>query len=298
MEWKVAPSYANAKIVSINEDTHKAYIEEKCPRCGGLGIIVSRIENNQPIPVPVDGGICYKCHGEKVIYRWVKAYTENEYDKYIASQKKAKERKERAAEAHKQALIDNSEINKKELLAKWGYDPELPLIWLVTGENTYAIKDTLKELGCKFNPTLGWYSSHPIDVPEYYGMVSIPFDNIYDWNCFSKRFDIKDNAKEVAEAALNADRPKSLSEYIGDIKERIRDIEVVLTNIRQFDGYYGMCTIYTFDFNNNVLVWITSSEKDFSIGEKLILTGTVKKHNEYKGVKQTELSRCILKHLN
>ena len=33
-KWMVAPSYANAEILKIDEKAKKAYIKEKCPRCG------------------------------------------------------------------------------------------------------------------------------------------------------------------------------------------------------------------------------------------------------------------------
>jgi hypothetical protein len=89
--------------------------------------------------------------------------------------------------------------------------------------------------------------------------------------------------------------PKSLSEYVGDIKERLRDLQVTLTSARSFDGFYGTSFIYTFVCGENVLVWMTSSCKDIEVGDHFLLTGTVKEHSEYKGVKQTKLSRCIIK---
>ena len=295
MKWMVAPSYANATIKKVDETAKKAYIEEKCDRCGGLGFIVARVENDQYIPIPVDGGVCYKCNGEKVIRKWVKAYTEEEMNKYIASQEKAKAKKAEKAELERQEKLNKSKENQEELLAKWGYDVENPLIWLVGGGNTYEIKDQLKEQGCKFNPAFGWYSTHEIDVPTGYGIVSINFFDAYTWFPLSKQFMLNDKAKEVADAAKASLEPKSNSEYLGEVKERLRDLEVTLTDVRSFDGFYGTTFIYTFAYNEDVLVWMTSSCKDIEVGEKLLLTGTVKEHSEYKGVKQTKLSRCIVK---
>ena len=294
--WKVAPSYKNAKIISVNEDTRKAYIEEKCDRCGGLGFIVSRVENDQYIPIPVDGGVCYKCNGEKVIRKWVKAYTEEEMDKYLASQERARERKAEKAEQERQEKLNKSKENQEELLAKWGYDVENPLIWLVGGGNTYAIKDQLKEAGCKFNPSFGWYNTNAFDVPSGYGLVSINFYDVYTWFPLSERFELKDNAKEIADAAKVTLEPESHSEYIGEIKERLRDLQVTLTAIHSFDGFYGTSTMYIFQKDEDVLVWTTSSCKyELEIGEHILLTGTVKDHKLYKNIKQTILSRCIIK---
>lgn len=295
MNWKVAPSYKHAKILSVNEDTHKAYIEEKCDRCGGSGIIAARVENGHIIPIPVDGGICYKCNGEGKIHKWVKAYTEEEMNKYIASQERAREKKEEKAEIERQEKLNKSKENQQELLTKWGYDIENPLIWLVCGGNTYEIKDQLKEMGCKFSPALGWYNSHKIDIPEGYDIVSINFYDVYVWYPLSKRFELADNAREIADAAKATLNPESHSEYMGEIKERLRDLQVTLTAARSFDGFYGTSFIYTFMYGENVLVWMTSSYKDIEVGDHYILTGTVKSHDEYKGVKQTKLSRCIIK---
>ena len=295
MKWKVAPSYQSATIVKINEDTHKALIEEKCDRCNGHGFIVSRVENGRLIPIPVDGGICYKCNGEKVLQKWVKAYTPEEYVKYIASQERARQKKIEAAEARRQAALDQSEENKKALLEKWGYDPENPLIWLVGGKSTYEIKDWLKEEGCRFCSELGWYSCRPLDVPAGYGMVSISFEDVYTWFPQSKKFMINDDAKKIADAALETLYPESKSEYIGEIKERIRDLEVILTGSRTIDSYYGISTIYTFVNNENVLTWITTASKDIEVGHSYLLTGTVKDHKIYKGKKVTYLNICLIK---
>lgn len=284
MEYFVAPSYKDWQITKVDETNRKATITTKCWKCGGTGQYAWF-------------GECFTCNGFGYIQKTVKAYTAEELEKYIASQAKAKEKREKAEEARKQALRDNSEANKKALLESWGYDPENPLIWLVGGGNTYEIKDWLKEQGCKFCQELGWYSCKPLDVPTGYGMVSIKFDDAYEWFPMVKRFEIKPEVKEIAAAALSSLYPESKSEYIGEVKQRIRDLEVTLTDARDIDGYYGVSTIYTFANGDNVLVWITSSPKDIEVGDHLLLTGTVKEHKDYKGVKQTVLSRCIIKEI-
>lgn len=282
MEWKVAPSYEKWDIININEETHKATIKTKCWKCGGSGQYAWF-------------GVCFACGGFGYEQKEVKAYTVEEYIKYIAAQAKVKEKKQETEKIRQQNLINNSEKNKKELLVKWGYDPENPLIWLIGGGDTYTIKNQLKEQGCKFSQQLGWYSCKQLDLPIGYSMVSINFNDVFTWFPMTKRFEIKENAKEIADAALSTLYPKSNSEYIGNLKERIRDLEVVLTSIRDIDNRYGTSTIYTFKYNENVLVWITSSCKDIQIGEHVLLTGTIKEYKEYKGTKQTILSRCIIK---
>lgn len=296
MKWMVAPSYKYAEIVKIDEEAHKAYIKEKCDRCGGLGIVVSRVENGQPIPIPVDGGVCYKCNGAKVLSKWVKAYTEKEYERYMKAQERAREKRQEKEEARIQALKDNSEENKKEILAKCGFDVEDPAVYLVTG-NTYDIKDELKERGGRFNPALNWHFTREVEVPEGHELVKVAFDEVYDWMPMVKRIELKENAREVAAAARIAAMPESKSEWVGEVKERLRSLEVVLTGARECSSYYGDSTLYTFDYGDNKLFWFTTSipKVEMIVGHSYLLTGTVKKHDERDGVKQTQLNRCILK---
>jgi hypothetical protein len=298
MKWMVAPSYRHAEIIKVDEEAHKAYIKEKCDRCGGLGIIISRVENGRPIPIPVDGGICYHCNGEKYISKWVKAYTEKEYEQYMKAQERAREKRQEKEEARLQELKDKSEENKKEILAKWGFDVENPAVYLVTG-NTYEIKDELKERGGRFNPALNWYFTSEVEVPEGHELVKVAFDEVYEWMPMVKRIELKETAKDVAAAARIAAMPESKSQWVGEVKERLRGLEVVLTGARACSTYYGESTLYTFDYGDNKMIWFTSScpKVDMVVGNSYLLTGTVKKHDEREGVKQTQLSRCLLKEI-
>ena len=289
MEYRVAPSYENYHIVSVDEDAKKAIVEKQCDRCGGSGMYI--------IPRAFQG-TCFACGGAGVIRKKVKAYTPDEYEKYLASQTRAKERKEEQREAKIAQLMADSEANFRIALEEAGYDVNLPQIFVVTGENTYAVKDELKELGCKYKPEFGWYCTHTVDIPVNYGMVGIPFDEVCQWNPLTKKISIKENAKEIADAAKAEAMPKSNSEYIGEIKQRLRDLHVMLTDCRTVESYYGISLVYTFKMGDNVLTWFCSGkgiDPDIEIGETVLLTGTVKDHKEYNGVKQTYLNRCIVK---
>lgn len=44
----------------------------------------------------------------------------------------------------------------------------------------------------------------------------------------------------------------------------------------------------------NILIWMTSKELELEKGSPINLTGTIKSHQEYMGIKQTYLSRCII----
>lgn len=289
--YKVAPSYENATIVKVDEESKKAFITQTCDRCGGSGAYV--------IP-GVFVGTCFACNGAGTISKWVKAYTEKEYDRYILSREKAKERKRQKEEERIQSLKDNSEKNKADLLTKWGYDAKNPRIYIIVGKNTYDIKEEIKTRGGRYNPTLNWYFTKETELPEGYSLVPIDFDSLYDWLPMVKQFELKSNAKEVVEEAKYASMPASPSEYIGSIKERLRDLKVTLTGARAIDSVYGTSILFTFKQGENELVWFTSSPPDADkavVGNEYFLTGTVKEHKIYNGVKQTYLNRCILKEL-
>lgn len=289
MAWKVAPSYQYATIQKIDEAAHKAYVVATCDRCGGSG---------QYIIPPSFCGTCFKCNGVGKIAKWVKAYTDEEYDKYMRAQDATREKKAKARQARIEDLQNNSEANKAALLEKFGFDPENPQVWLVGGGDTFAIKDELKTAGARFKPALGWYFNKETAVPEGYKLVAVAFDDLFDWNPIVKSIDLKDNAKEVADKAIATLNPPSDSEYMGEIKERLRGLKATLENYRPIESYYGTSIIYTFKVDKNVVVWITSGkglDSDIQIGDTVTITGTVKDHKEFRGVKQTILSRCLVK---
>ena len=286
MEWKVAPSYKNATIQTVDEENRKAYVVETCDRCGGTGAFI--------IP-GIFQGICFKCSGSGKLAKWVKAYTPSEYEKYIKAVERARERKQEKREAAVRQLEEESEINKAEYLKSFGYDPENPMVYLVYGENTYSIKDELKERGGRYHNLLNWYFTHEVEVPEGFILIPVEFDKIFNWNPISKTASFRDDCDEAIKEARAKYAAPSKSEYIGEIKERLRDMRVTLTGSRGFQSMYGYTIVYTFAYGDNVLVWMTTSEQNIEVNHEYLLTGTVKKFEEYNGVKQTHLSRCIIK---
>ena len=285
MEYKVAPSYEGYTIEKVDEVNHKAYVTCACWKCGGTGLYAWF-------------GECFACGGKGKIGKWVKAYTPTEFDKYVTYQAKAKEKRAKAAEARVQELKDNSEKNRKEVLTKLGFDAENPVVYLVTGGNTYDIKDELKIRGGRYNAAFNWYFTKETEVPEGYQLVPVDVDEVYDWIAVSKKFILKDFAKDIADAAKARIKPESNSEFVGEVKERLRDILVTLTEAREISGFYGPSKIFTFNQGENVLTWITSAppaEEDAVVGHEYLLTATVKDHTVYNGVKQTKVNRCVLK---
>ena len=92
------------------------------------------------------------------------------------------------------------------------------------------------------------------------------------------------------------------SEYQGELKERLRKLKLSVFNIQHWDSMYGVTTFMAFvDENDNVFTWKSTNpyviDRDGRScaperGEKYLVTGTVKKHENYKGTRQTVLTRC------
>jgi len=86
----------------------------------------------------------------------------------------------------------------------------------------------------------------------------------------------------------------SVSEYVGNEKERITFTGKIKTAYGNH-GYYGYYVMYIIeDENGNEFKWIATSEKHqkYAEGNTYKFTATVKAHEEYKGVKQTVLTRA------
>lgn len=187
-------------------------------------------------------------------------------------------------------------MTKVEWLERNGFSKD-GFTYCVFGEDTYSIKEQLKEMGCKFSPLLKWHCDKPLDLPVGYGMICFSFDDLLEWNEECKNAFFYEKSKEKIEKAFKQAEGPSLSEYVGEVGERIRNITAIYKSTRGFDSRFGWTNIHTFEIGNDVLVWFTQKDLDFEKGQAIDLTGTIKKHEEFRGVKTTQLSRCVLKRI-
>jgi hypothetical protein len=94
-----------------------------------------------------------------------------------------------------------------------------------------------------------------------------------------------------AEEHAAREAKKATARHVGTIGKR-EVFELKCVRCHTFDTDFGTMHANTFeDADGNQLVWMTGSAS-FTAGEEVKLKGTVKAHSEYKGMKQTELSRC------
>lgn len=81
--------------------------------------------------------------------------------------------------------------------------------------------------------------------------------------------------------------------FIGEVKERVRNISLTLTTVSIWEGNYGCTTLLigrTAD--GHVVKWFASGERDYSVGDTLNLeAATVKAHEVYEGQDQTVIAR-------
>jgi len=86
----------------------------------------------------------------------------------------------------------------------------------------------------------------------------------------------------------------AISEFFGTVGKR-EIYELTLIDVKYWENDFGVTAFAMFeDQNGNIAVWKTQPHQiaEIETGEVIKLKGTVKDHQEYKGTKQTVLSRC------
>lgn len=103
-----------------------------------------------------------------------------------------------------------------------------------------------------------------------------------------------DRYEEEKKKQEEKERLYAMSNYLGEVGEKISTHFVSGREVACCETQFGLLHIYEFkDANGNVIIWESSSSKE--IPESGIVTGTVKAHEEYDGVKQTVILRAKIK---
>jgi hypothetical protein len=83
-----------------------------------------------------------------------------------------------------------------------------------------------------------------------------------------------------------------VSEWVGAEKERLRKLTITVLGTYETEGNYGLSTRVVFqDEKHNDFIWFASGSVELKQGESYIVDATVKRHNEFKGNKQTQVNR-------
>lgn len=300
------------RLVKIDRNGSRHYRGKvKCDRCyDGSGLFATGTLNGQPRITPVDGGICHKCLGTGWVWDNIIIRTP-EYEAKLAEQRAKRAEKKAEEIARKQK--EEWEQNHLKSLSVNGFNPE-GQTWVFLG-NTYSIKETLKEMGAKFSWELGWHIDHAVEGYETMTLSASEITSTDNWGRI--HFTItKAEADQKKQDALQKLHPTEISEYVGEVGKRL-NITLTYTGTahwevdatKQFwNGRWGReetRDVYLHKFKDekgNVFTWKTGNPLGYwdedgqwvCIGEgtQITLKGTVKEHSEYKGIKQTVLTRC------
>lgn len=155
-----------------------------------------------------------------------------------------------------------------------------------------------------------WYALHSEDKPKDESLAKA--ESIIEWvKRQNSSSEYMQNCRAICKQEAVADKffgylaflpvaydkavaPKKTSSFVGTVGERLTVHPVDAKCLTSWGTMYGVTYMYSFkDADGNVFIWKTSKALDESKTYQT-LTGTVKAHNEWKGLCQTELTRCKL----
>lgn len=83
------------------------------------------------------------------------------------------------------------------------------------------------------------------------------------------------------------------STWVGQVGERLKGLVLTQDSSRTISSAYGDMVLTKFsDQDGNVLTWFTASGTGLQNGTRVKVDGTVKRHSDYQGAKETQLNRC------
>lgn len=262
----VAKSYERYPIVSdvfTKEGRKYVKVHETCGRCGGNGIW-----SYGPY-----GGTCFACQGVGHRTLEVRWYTDKE-------RARQDEQAEKRAEARVQRQLER-DAYKAGPEANGFIDG---FVIAILG-NTYEIKDELKEAGAKYTRGLGWHFANKESVPVQYADRT----RMIMWEDAS--VDGKIKSAEELEKLVAVAAPTDCSIHQFEVGERVRGLTLKVYKVWEGPGY----TMHTLtDEDNNVFMWTTSS-RTLPLDAQVTMDVTIKEYTEYKGTKQTVLTRPRIK---
>lgn len=280
---------ADGRLIKIDRNGSKHYEGWiRCDRCSGRGLFATGTVNGQLRITPVDNGVCHKCWGSgKVWSKWIERTPE--YEAVLAEKREIRAAK-RAAEIAEQQRQEYAK-NATESLEKWGI-PEGKLFLILNDSD----RDSIKAAGGRFEIRLGWYIGRPVDGME---TMEVEISKVFRQNDWG-RYEVSASKDEVDAIKVAEMEKRHPMNWIGEVGKRMTIPATYMYSahfeVKAFVGY-GTEIMYIHNFrdeNGNQLVWKTGRGLGDTCveGDKVSLTGTVKEHSEYKGQKQTILTRC------
>lgn len=309
------------KLIKIDKNGTKYYASTICRRCGGAGGAEQWA---------LTGFTCYRCGGSGIdphpsVY---KEYTE-EYAKKLearrakAFEKKKMERKAKAEELNKEFFERNSfspegktyvalgdSYSIKDQLKEKGFHFTKFIGWVspvkVDGVKTLELDAS----ECYCSDYAGVYSWDSPRKAYFLGDKRLTEEEaMEDWT-WESGFHWDWNGAWLVKQANEEIKEELPSEFIGEVGQKI-SVEVTLKRRTEWETTFGYRTRTNFlyimaDKNGNTLTWKTQNLLGFDDVEEngmtyfhridtdlpFTITGRVKEHTVYNGVKQTVLERC------
>lgn len=189
----------------------------------------------------------------------------------------------------------NKNIVQRKLAKQYGYDSDFLNISnsdrseideIIVKTNTAIAKEDVEiavEMVKRF-PDEPYYNNLKVIVENEY----IPLNKLGLLVSIPKAIDRYEKEKKMQE---EKEKLAKSSNYLGSVGEKISVNFVSGREAACCETQFGLLHIYEFkDANGNTVVWKSGSSKD--IPESGVVTGTVKSHEEYDGIKQTVILRA------
>ena len=155
--------------------------------------------------------------------------------------------------------------------------------------NTFEDKEYFKGNSARYTRLWGWYfvstEELPEDIPDDVEPIRLP------WEMVGNEDGTLKSEVVIARAIESLVYEPDDSEWQGEIGDKL-DIIVTVEKAILLDGYYGPSTMHVFrDYDGNCYVWTTAA-RSWETGSEHHIAGTIKELKQYKGTKQTVLTRC------
>ena len=184
----------------------------------------------------------------------------------------------------------NKNIVQRKLTQQYGYDSDFlnitnstrDKIDVMTFKTDINVEDVISDVEQLLDDT--YYNNLKVIVENEY----VPLNKLGLLASIPKAIE---RYKEEKRRQEEKERLAAESNYLGSVGEKISVNFVSGREIACCETQFGLLHIYEFkDANGNTVVWKSSSSKD--IPENGVVTGTVKSHEEYDGIKQTVILRA------
>ena len=186
--------------------------------------------------------------------------------------------------------LSNKNIVQRKLTQQYGCDSDFLNI-------TDSIRGKIDVMTFKSDINVGDVISDVEQLPDdpYYNNLKVIVVNEYiPLNKLGLLVSIPkaiERYKEEKKRQEERERLAAESDYLGSVGEKISVNFASGREVACCETQFGLLHIYEFkDANGNVVVWKSSSSKN--IPESGTITGTVKAHEEYNGIKQTVILRA------